>query len=297
MKATKIAYIGALAVALVFAGCSKENDYPTNSSAQQVKAITDKADQELIDETIEKLPSIAVYNENLDKYILLDLSDAKNGFDFSSANAGISFSGPDGSIQFVEGPDGSYYQVVTPGSSGGGSGGVVTAGSVTLDVNYVLCFNSGDDAFGVGLFDAGDGFSGFSGAVGIAGDFEALATMSDSELEESDPFDFFQGFVAYYAFDGTADGSYDVIDFFAADGESEDFLEGNAIAFLFSFQGNGGIFFSSDGAVTFSGNSVSFDGTYFGLTGELFGFDEDPDSGEADADYVEVEGFGSLNCL
>jgi len=73
-------------------------------------------------------------------------------------------------------------------------------------------------------------------------------------------------------------------------------LEGSAIAFLFSFQGEGGIFFSSDGAVSFSGNSVSFDGSYFGLTGALFGFDEDPDSEGDDADYVEVEGFGTLTC-
>jgi len=296
MKTNRIVFIGAMALGLVFAGCTKEYDNPTNTEPTNGKAITDKEDQLLIDETIEKLPSIAVYNENLDRYILLDLSDAKNGFNFSSPSAGISFSSPDGAIQFVEGPDGGFYQVVTPGSTGGGAGGVVTAGSVALDVNYVLCFNSGEDAFGVGLFEAGDGFSGFSGAVGIAGDFEALASMGESELEDSDPFDFFQGFVAYYAFDGTADGSYDVIDFFEADSGSDDFLEGNAIAFLFSFQSGGGIFFSSDGAVTFSGNSVSFDGTYFGLTGAIFGFDEDPDSG-GDEDYVEVEGFGSLNCL
>ena len=294
MKKIKIAYLGI--IVLLMAGCAKENDTPSQSALpSEGKLVTDKAEREYIDNTIDRLPSIAIYNETIDKYILLDLSNAKNGFDFSSPSAGFSFSGPGGTIEFVEGPDGSFYQVVTPGSSGG-AGGVVTAGDVALNVSAVICFNSGDDAFGVDLFEVGEGFTGFSGAVGIAGDFEALASMGEAELEDSDPFDFFEGFVAYYAFDGTADGSYDVVDFFAAEGESEDFLEGSAIAFLFSFQGEGGIFFSSDGAVSFSGNSVSFDGSYFGLTGALFGFDEDPDSEGDDADYVEVEGFGTLTC-
>lgn len=298
MKTTKIAYIGALALALVFAGCSKEYDNPSKTtSPDEGKAITDKDDQAYIDETIERLPALAFYNENIDKYILLDLSNAKNGFNFTSNDAGISFSGPSGTYEFVEGPDGGFYQVVTPGSTGGGAGGVVTAGGVALDVSYVVCFNSGDETMGVDLFDVGSGFGGFSGAIGIAGNFDALMTMSESELEDSNPFDFFQGFVAYYAFDGTADGPYEIVDFFDAEGESDDFLEGKGLAYLISFQDGGGIFFSTDGEVEFSGNSVSFDGTYWGLTDVLIGFGEGLDSeDDEEPDYVEVEGFGTLTC-
>ncbi|MGB6036314.1 MAG: hypothetical protein WBG42_08595 [Cryomorphaceae bacterium] len=296
MKTNKIAYIGALALALVFAGCSKEYDNPSQtSSPDEGKAITDKEDQAYIDETIDRLPSIAIYNESIDQYILLDLSNAKSGFDFASPSAGFSFSGPGGGFQFVEGPDGNFYQVVTPGS-GGGAGGTVTAGNVALDVNYVFCFSSGDELGEVDLFDVGSGFSGFSGAVGIAGDFEALAAMGESDLEDADPFEFFQGFVAYYAFDGTADGSYDIIDFFDAEDESEDFLEGKGLAFLISFQDGGGIFFSTDGEIEFSGSSVSFNGTYWGFTDVEIGFGEETDTDEDDSDYVEVEGFGTLTC-
>lgn len=295
MKKITIAYLGM--IVLLLAGCAKEHDTPSQSpSPAEGKVITDKAEQAYIDETIDRLPSIAIYSENIDKYILLDMSHAKNGFDFSSPNAGISFSSPNGTIEFVEGPDGSFYQVVTPGSSGG-AGGVVTAGDVALSVSAVVCFNSGDDAFGVDLFEAGEGFTGFSGAVGIGGDFDALMDMSEDEIEDTDPFELFTGFVAYYAFDGTADGSYDIIDFMEAEDESEDFLEGNAIAFLFSFQDQGGIFFSSDGEITFSGNSVSFEGTYLGVTDFIFDFDDDePGSDDDELEYVEVEGFGTLNC-
>jgi hypothetical protein len=294
MKNTTIAYLGA--IGLLIAGCAKEHNTPSQTPfPSEEKVITDKAQQEYINETIDRLPSFAIYSENIDKYILLDLSNTKNGFDFSSPGGSVSFSSPGGTVEFVEGPDGGYYQVVTPGSSGG-AGGVVTAGNVALSVSAVVCFNSGDDAFGVGLFEAGDGFSGFSGAVGIGGDFSALMDMSEAELEDTDPFDFLTGFVAYYAFDGTADGSYDIIDFLDAENETEDFLEGNAIAFLFSFQDEGGIFFSSDGEVTFSGNSVGFEGTYLGVTGLIIGFDEGPGSEDEEPEYVEVEGFGTLNC-
>jgi len=296
MKNIRKKLIGILILTVVFAGCAKEYDNPTTSPQESsVKSITDKEDQELIDETVERLPSIAIYNENIDKYILLELSNAKNGFDFASPDGGFSFSSPNEGIQFVQGPDGGFFQVVTPGSGGGG-GGVVTAGNVALSVNYVFCFNSGEPTEGVDFFGTGDGFDGFSGAVGIAGDFEALANMSENDLEDANPFDFFQGFVAYYAFDGTADGSYDIIDFFDAESEGEDFLEGNAIAFLFSFQDGGGVFFSADGSISFSGNSVSFDGTYFGVTGFTIGFGEDFDP-EDEPEYVEVDGFGTLQCL
>jgi hypothetical protein len=297
MKVTQLVYISSLAIALVLGGCSKESDTPTRYQNQpEAKRITDKDDQEQILESIDKLPSIAVYNETMDKYVLLDLSQAKNGFNFSSPSGGISFSSPNGNIQFVEGPDGAYYQVVTPGSGGGGgAGGIVTAGPFALDVSYVLCFNSGDPMEGVDFFGVGEGFSGFSGAVGIAGDFEALANMSESELENSDPFEFFQGFVAYYAFDGTANGPYEVVDFFNAQSEDDSFLENKGLAYFISFQGEGGIFFSVDGEVTFSGNSVSFNGTYWGITDFILGFGESFESDD-EPDFIEVNGFGALTC-
>jgi len=298
MKKIHFNFIAVLALALILASCAKEYDTPADATVQdEAKVITDKDKQKFIDETIDDLPNIAIYNETMDQYILLDWDRAKDGFNFASPSGGLSFAGPDGSIQFVQGPMGGYYQVVNPsagfGSSAGGAGGVVTAGPVALDISYVICFNSGDQVEGIDLFDVGEGFSGFSGAIGIGGDFEAL--MTGEIDEDADPFDFFWGVVAYYAFDGTANGEYDIVDFFVAEGEDDDFLENKGLAFLISFQDGGGIFFSVDGSLTFSGSSVSFDGTYWGITDVLLGFGEDFEE-EDGGDYVEVDGFGSLSC-
>ncbi len=283
------------ATALLMA-CSKDySDNPAESQTpdQGSKKITNKAEQQRIDAGIARLPGLAIYNEPRDSYILLDLNNAKNGFNFASADAAVSFSSPDGSVTFVQAPDGSFYQVVTPGSGTGGSGGgVVTAGNLSLSMDYVFCFSSGDDFFGTGLFDVDDGFDGFSGAVGISGNFEAL---ENGEVDDdADPFDFFNGFAAFYAFDGTAEGNYDVIDFFSAETETDISLQGKGIAFLLSFVGDGGIFFSSDGEVSFSGGSVSFNGTYLGLTDFLLSFDEDID--DESPQYEEVPGSGTIFC-
>jgi hypothetical protein len=298
MNAQKLTYMIALGVALMFAGCSKESDSPSGNTAYEgAKMLTDKGDQEFIDETIDRLPSIAIYNETIDKYILLDLSNAKNGFDFASPSGGFSFSSAGGGLEFVQGPDGGYFQIVEPGAGGsGGAGGVVTAGDVALSVSYVVCFNSGDETEGIDLFGVGDDFSGFSGAVGIAGNFEALTEMSESEIEELDVFEIFQGFVAYYAFDGTADGPYEVLNFFDASEEGEDFLEGKGLAYLISFQDDGGIFFSVDGEVEFNGNSVGFSGTYWGITDFEISLGGGAETEEDESAYVEVEGFGTLTC-
>ena len=153
-----------------------------------------------------------------------------------------------------------------------------------------MCFNSGEDSFG-GLFDAG-GFTGFSGAVGIAGDFEAL--MNGEVDGETDFLEYFHGIVAFYAFDGTASGSYPVVDFFeASEDDAYDTLDGKAVAYFWSFAGDGGIFFSKSGSVDFSGNSVEFNGNYWGITGFDLFFENEVESIE----YVEVPGFGALFCM
>lgn len=288
------AALTAASAVLLISGCSKDNDgpaagIPSDQAQEMSRPVTDKITQKRIDEVVETLPAVAVYNEAMDEYILLDLRQDKPKFDFASPDAGWSFSGPSGSMEFVQAPDGTWYQVVSPTGSSSMGGGTVTAGSIALDVNYVMCFNSGDDFFDLG-FDVGT-FSGFSGAVGIAGDFEAL--MEEEIDEDADPFAYFQGMVAYYAFSGQASGSYPVVDFF--DVESEDVNpENKSIAFLFAFVDGGGIFFSKDGNVTFSGNSVAFDGTYFGITDFTLTFDDDVT--DIEAQYVEVPGFGALTC-
>jgi len=297
---------------LLLVGCAKEYNNPSNAGLdEQTKKITDPKQQKKIEETIENLPRLAVYSEHIDKYILIDFNDTKNGFNFASPNAGFSFSAPSdfeiiasvngtsytsstGSIQFVQAPDGTYYQVATVESAGGG-GGTVTAGDITLNVEFVLCFNSGDDFFGLDLFDVGlnDSF-GISGAIGIGGNFSAIMEMSEEELSSSEFSDFLTGFVAYMVFDGTPEGSYDVIDLLVSDEEPEESeLSELAIAYFFSFEGEGGIFFSADGTLSFNGGSASFDGTYLGLSGFFSGI---LGEGSEEPDFVEVDGSGTLNC-
>lgn len=296
----KMAAVGIAAAVLLFStSCTKEANSPNGATDIETRSLTttpiaDKRDQQKIDDAVKRIPGIAVYNTVMDKYILLDLSESnQRKFDFSSPGGGVVFTSPDGTVEFVEGANGAYYQVVDPQASSGGGGGLLSAGDVTLNINYVICFSTGDDAFDVDLFGVGAGFDGFSGAIGIAGDLEGL--MNGEIDEDTDPFDFFQGFVAFYIFDGSPDGEYDVLDFF--DAETGEFdLDGLALAYFLSFQdGEAGIFFGIDGALDFNGGSVAFNGTYWGLTDIFIDFGgqgEDPEEPE----YVEVEGSGTLNC-
>lgn len=285
------------ALALVFAtSCTKDevNDPINESPAQQAisKPVTDKVTQDQIREMVGQMPKLAVYNTTMETYVVLDLNNPKNGFDFSSPSGGASFSGPSGSAEFVPGPDGGYTIIATPSEGGGGGGGVVTAGSVSLNVNYVLCFASGDEAAEVNFFEIDGPIEGFSGAIGVAGNFEALQT---EEFDEStDPLDFFQGMVFYYAYDGTASGNYDVIDFFSLEELNESDFNNKGYAVLISFQDNGGMFFALDGTLNFSGGSVGFNGTYAGITDFFFDLDEEFEDSEPN--YVEVSGAGVLQC-
>jgi hypothetical protein len=284
-------------IAVALLSCEKDYDgIAPAEEASEVKKITDPAEQQRIRKAIDRLPRLAVYSEHIDKYILLDFNETKNGFNFASPDAGFAFTSPSGSVEFVQGPDGTFYQVATvegpAAGGGGGGGGTVSAGDIDLDCEVVLCFSSGDDFFGLDLFQTGiDQSFGISGAIGIGGDFSGLMEMSEDEIAESDFSDFFTGFAAFMVFDGTADGSYEVLDFSMAEGEEdESALSSFAVAFFFSFQDEGGIFFSSDGELNFDGGSVGFEGTYLGITGFFFG-SESPEE-----EFVEVDGSGELFC-
>jgi hypothetical protein len=289
-----MATLGVAVMLLMFTSCSKDEPAPTEAGvlrAQQGTVIKDKATQDRIKELKGQLPTVLVYNHTMDKYISLDLNNPKS-FTFTNPSGGLSFSSPQGSVQFVAAPGGTLQIITTPaGSGGGGGGGIVTAGDISLDINYVLCFASGDPDAEFNIFDIGPDGEGISGAIGIAGNFEALMS-GDFDEDDLDPFDFFQGFVGYLVFDGTASGTYPVIDFFEAE-EDESSFDNKGIAYLWSFQQNQmGIFFSKSGNLTFGGSSVEFNGTYFGMTGlfDFFEMDED------DFNFVEVEGSGVLEC-
>lgn len=293
------AAIFAASVLLIGTSCTKDDNFssdPSSSMQDGAKIITDKDIQNRILELKGMLPTVVVYNENADKYISLDLNNPKS-FSFTSPSGGASFSAPGGSVQFVPAGGGSYTIITTPSSQGGGGGGgIVSAGNISLDVNYVLCFNSGSAEEGIEFFDLGPSGSGFGGAVGIGGNFEDLATMEIDDEDELDVDDFFTGVVAYYAFAGQPNGSYPVVNFFEAEEDNfdEQSLNNRGLAYFLSFQeGNSGIFFSKDGNVTFSGNSVEFSGTYRGVTQfSFFDFEND----DEEPQFVDVNGQGLLTC-
>lgn len=286
------------AMILVFAtSCTKDEvegsgEFESRQGAVE-KPIHDKDIQQRLLELKGQLPTVVVYNHTMDKYISLDLNNPKN-FSFTAPSGGASFSAPGGSVQFVPQGSGQFIILTTPASQGGGGGGgIISAGSVTLNVNYVLCFASGDPTDDLNFFDLGPSGTGFGGALGIAGNFEELAE-GEFEEDELDVSDFFQGFVAFYAFAGQPSGSYPVIDFFEFEDDFDGNFDNKGLAFFFSFQQNNlGIFFSKDGTVNFGGSSVEFVGTYFGITDfDWFDFEEDDD----EPNYVEVSGTGVLEC-
>lgn len=238
------------------------------------------------------LPTIAIFNTTMNKYILLDVNeDGQKSFSFTSPGFAASFTSPNQSV-FATAPDGSNYVFVMEGGAGfgAGGGGVVSAGSTTLSLNYVLCFSADEESLGGDLFNfGGPDVDGFSGAVGISGDFEALSTGDFDE--DQDPLDFFFGMALYYILDDNPSGSYDVVSFMDEAGDTN--LNEYAFAILISFQNGGGLYFSNDGELSFSGSSASFDGTYLGIENFTLGFGEDVDE---DVNFVEVDGFGTINC-
>lgn len=311
------AAIFAASVLLIGTSCTKDDNFssdPASGMQDGAKLITDKDVQNRLLELKGKLPVVAVYNEPSDRYITLDLNNPKS-FNFSSPGGGASFSSPNGSVtiaqndgvtystpngdvQFVSAGGSSYTIITTPASQGGGGGGgVVLVGNTALEVNYVLCFNSGSEEEGIDLFDLGPTGDGFGGAIGIAGNFEQLTEMEIDDEDELDISDFFQGVVAFYAFDGQPSGSYPVVDFLDAENEEgfDGDLDGKGLAYVLSFQENNfGIFFSESGSVDFTSSSVEFNGTYLGITNFSF-FDFEDDEGDV-PDFVEVDGSGSLQC-
>lgn len=286
----------AILAAMVFTSCSKEevnSKGPAEGMTPQQSIITDKEVKKEMDALVEKLPGFAVYNESRGQYIMFNPfdKDQSKDFSFSDPNPGWHFSSSSGT-EFITTPGGQNYVVVYPSAfgSGGSSGGTVVAGNSVLNINYTFCFAASEEALGMDIIDVGADFDGISGVIGIAGDFEALAS---GEFDESADFtDYFQGFAYYVVYDNEASGSYDVLNFFQDLEEDEEFLEGNAFAWVLDFTDPFGIYFSADGTLNVSGGSITFNGTYFGITGGSI-FEE---SGYEEMNYVEVDGYGTMGC-
>lgn len=292
MKFASVVKTGALAVfaAGLLVSCSKESfnggDKPVSSE------ITDKKQQDQILDLARETPKFGVYNKTMDKVIVFDVANPEaKTFTFANPGPGFNFATSNGgqAVYFAENDN--LIILSEPSQGLGAGGGTVVVGNTTLNIDFAVCFAAGEEALGGGLFGGGD-FGDVAGVIGFAGDFEALQN-GDFDDENSDPFEFFEGFAYYFVYtDELGNESYDVIPFFDAESSEEDW-EDVAFAWVVSFQGNeGGIYLSNSGQLTVSGASMGFNGTYFGIEG--LGFFDDGEGDEPD--FVEVDGFGTMGC-
>ncbi len=278
-------------VTLLFGtSCSKDDTAPAQKRVGEVKALTDKNHQDKVSELVRKSPAISWYNSTMNKIITIDPNSEEKSFNFSDPNPGWNFSSAEGTV-WQPSPYGGGILFIGPGSFGGNAGGTVVAGNSTLNINHTFCFSASDEALGLDLFDFGDGpeFTGISGVIGIAGDFDALVT---GEFDEDDDiFEYFQGLAFYIVYDNEANGNYPILNWFDDLDESDSFFQNKGFAWVFAFNNPAGIYFSKNGNLSVSGGSMTFQGTYFGL--QISDFDLD---GYDDFDFVEVEGFGTMGC-
>jgi len=292
LKFASVVKTGVLAVfaAGLLVSCSKES---FNGGAKPVSSnqITDKKQQKEILDMARKTPKFGVYNKTMDKVIVFDVANPEaKSFTFANPGPGFNFATSNGgqAVYFAENDN--LIILSEPSSGLGAGGGTVVVGNTTLNIDFAVCFAAGEEALGGGMF-GGDDFGDVAGVIGFAGDFEALQN-GDFDDEDADPFDFFEGFAYYFIYtDELGNESYEVIPFFDAQSDEEDWTD-FAFAWVVSFQGNdGGVYLSNSGELTVSGASMGFNGTYFGIEGLLFfeGEDEDPD-------FVEVSGFGTMGC-
>lgn len=261
---------------LTYTSCKKEE----TGGRPDRKELTAGQKQKILD-AINAIPAIKVKAGKYGFTLPKTLKDG--GFNFSESSSGNDFA-TSSNIEWVETSEGNYM-VVSTDNTNANAGGMVVAGSTTLDINMAICVSSaaeGDNFFSFGDVDSSYGFS---MVLGIAGDFEAL--LSGDVDPDADITEYIYGFAMYIVFEDQASGSYEIIDFTAPD--LEDF-EGKGISMIIDFRG-AKVYISSDGNLTVGTNTISFNGNYF-----MGAWETDSTSTE-DPSYDEVSGFGTMGCM
>ncbi|MEO7081449.1 MAG: hypothetical protein ABIY71_07975 [Flavobacteriales bacterium] len=275
-------------VALVNTSCKKEPVTMPNPASSS--KITDTKLKQQIWDMGQKLPSVGIYNRTMNEILVFrSAKDGSRSFSFTTVPAdGINFASSNGG-QWVWTEDGGMVVLTEPQAGLGAGGGLVSAGNTTLDINIAVCFSVGEDALGGGLFgpDMGD----VAGVIGISGDLDAL--QNGDFTDGDDPFQYFHGFAYYFVYaDQLSDTSYEVLNWVEDLDQPEDDLQNFSFAFIISFQNEGGVYLSSDGAITVNGGTMEYNGEYFAVEGVGF-FDDTADDG---ASYSIVSGYGAMGC-
>lgn len=281
--------------ALAFTGCSKDQEVRSGKSIGSTGTVTlSNAEVRDLTEAVSRIPKLRFYNPNTNQFI--DMDFGSRDYEFSDPDDGFTFSDPDqnGTMVYSDN-EGSYIIFsVGGGSSNTGGTGTVVAGETVLNMDYVICLSAEQieaDGESPDIFETGFEWDEFGIVVGFSGDFEALAE-ADTESEDFDPFEYFNGYAAYYVLSDELVGSYEIFDWFEfldGDDSAEDF----AFAFVMDFS-NLNLYFANGGELNVSNSSMSFNGTYLVLSDF---FDAFLDGEEAeDPTFEEVSGYGEMGC-
>lgn len=281
--------------ALAFTGCSKDEEVRTGKATRSTGSVTlSNAEVRDLAEAVKRVPKLRFYNPNTNQFI--DMDFGTRDYEFADPEDGFSFSDPDANgTMFYTDNDGSYIVFsVGGGSSTSDGSGTVVAGETVLNMDYVICLSAEQieaDGESPDIFETGFEWDEFGIVLGFSGDFEALAE-ADTESEDFDPFEFFNGYAAYYVLSNELVGNYEIFDWFAfedGDTSAEDF----AFAFVMDFS-NLNLYFANGGNLNVSSNSMNFNGTYLVLS-DFFDAFLDGEETE-DPTFEEVSGYGEMGC-
>ena len=281
----------ALAGLLALAACSRPH-HRGDCADNVTPAPTTEQKSAAVQALLKRMPKIVVKDEKSGKFLRVE----NGGFNFSNSGSGWSFSNPSG-YTYTPGTNGSSGTIVVSSgafgansagsaSGSGGGSGAVGAGSTNLNINYTFCYSADGDAIGLNFFDVGNGpaLTGVSGVLGVSGDFSALQDGGNV----TEPGDVFNGLASYVVYAKEANGTYDIVNWLQADGETRDDLANKGFAFIIDFK-NERIFFSERGRLTVSGGQISFSGSYLQAS-----VTENPNG--TDLQVTSVSGFGAMGC-
>jgi hypothetical protein len=279
---------------VILAGCQKDRTLGGDGIQVERKVTLTETQKREASEMVQRVPTLRFYDEAENRFI--DFKVGSRDFVFSDPDEGFSFDDPDqnGVILWADG--GVDYIVFSTGigTAGNGGGGTVIAGSTVLNIDLTVCLSVEEIASGDGygdLFDSGFGFTDYGAVFGIAGDFEGLAN-ADWDADDFDPFQYFQGYAAYYVLANELSGNHEVFDWLDASSDDGNDYNDMASSFVMDFS-NYSLYFATSGSINVSGGSMTFNGEYIAIEDLFLDF---LGEGEEDPQVNVVSGYGTMGC-
>ncbi len=279
---------------VILAGCQKDRTLGGDGIQVERKVTLTETQKREASEMVQRVPTLRFYDEAENRFI--DFKVGSRDFVFSDPDEGFSFDDPDqnGVILWADG--GVDYIVFSTGigTAGNGGGGTVIAGSTVLNIDLTVCLSVEEIASGDGygdLFDSGFGFTDYGAVFGIAGDFEGLAN-ADWDADDFDPFQYFQGYAAYYVLANELSGNHEVFDWLDASSDDGNDYNDMASSFVMDFS-NFSLYFATSGSINVSGGSMTFNGEYIAIEDLFLDF---LGEGEEDPQVNVVSGYGTMGC-